>query len=284
MPGLYTGANGLGGGFSGLLYGPASLSTPPGLLADAAGFSPASLFAAGEKGAWYDPFDFSTMFQDSAGTIPVTDVEQPVGRINDKSGQGNHATQSADLSRPILRRTTSGLYHLAFNGSNNFLVTPPLNLSATAQVSTVAGIQKSTDTAGIISEGGASINIGSGKFSLRTDASPDFSFISRGSINSSTSSVSTYAIPATVVLTGLGDIVNDLSTLRINGAQVSQSTTDQGTGTTYNGSNIYYIGMRAGTSVALNGRIYGLIILNRSFTAEELANTESWMNARTKAY
>jgi hypothetical protein len=48
-------------------------------------WSPTLLFAAGEQGAWYDPSDFSTMFQDSAGTTPVTAVEQPVGLILDKS-------------------------------------------------------------------------------------------------------------------------------------------------------------------------------------------------------
>ena len=51
----------------------------------AAGFSPLSLFAAGEQGAWYDPSDFSTMFQDSTGTTPVTAVGQSVGLILDKS-------------------------------------------------------------------------------------------------------------------------------------------------------------------------------------------------------
>lgn len=65
-------------------------------------FSPASLFAQGEPGVWYDPSDFSTMFQDSAGTVPVTAVEQPVGRILDKSGRGNHATQVTATSRPVL--------------------------------------------------------------------------------------------------------------------------------------------------------------------------------------
>lgn len=47
-------------------------------------FSPASLFANGEQGLWYDVSDFSTLFQDAAGTIPVTAVEQPVGLILDK--------------------------------------------------------------------------------------------------------------------------------------------------------------------------------------------------------
>jgi len=66
-------------------------------------FSPDSLFSAGEQGAWYDPSDLTTLFQDSAGGTPVTAVEQPVGRMLDKSGRGNHATQSTSTSRPVLR-------------------------------------------------------------------------------------------------------------------------------------------------------------------------------------
>lgn len=49
------------------------------------GFSPLSLFSSGEQGAWYDPSDLSTMFQDAEGTTPVTAVGQPVGLILDKS-------------------------------------------------------------------------------------------------------------------------------------------------------------------------------------------------------
>ena len=48
------------------------------------GFNPRSLFAAGEQGAWYDPSDFSTLFQDAAGTTPVTAVGQYVGLMLDK--------------------------------------------------------------------------------------------------------------------------------------------------------------------------------------------------------
>jgi hypothetical protein len=48
-------------------------------------FSPRKLFASGVNGAWYDPSDYSTLFQDSAGTTPVTAVEQSVGLMLDKS-------------------------------------------------------------------------------------------------------------------------------------------------------------------------------------------------------
>lgn len=43
------------------------------------------LFANNEQGFFYDPNDLSTMFQDAAGTVPVTGAGQPVGLILDKS-------------------------------------------------------------------------------------------------------------------------------------------------------------------------------------------------------
>ena len=47
-------------------------------------FTPEFLFTAGESGYWLDPSDFSTMFQDSAGTTPVTATGQTCGLILDK--------------------------------------------------------------------------------------------------------------------------------------------------------------------------------------------------------
>ena len=48
-------------------------------------WTPAKWFLASEQGIWLDPSDMSTLFQDSAGTTPVTAVEQPVGLVLDKS-------------------------------------------------------------------------------------------------------------------------------------------------------------------------------------------------------
>ncbi len=64
--------------------------------------NPKELFANGEQGVWYDPSDLSTLFIDSAGATPVTNVEQPVGLMLDKSGRGNHAKTTATTKRPYL--------------------------------------------------------------------------------------------------------------------------------------------------------------------------------------
>ncbi len=44
-----------------------------------------SLFGLGEQGFAYDPNDLTTLYQDEAGTIPVTAAGQPVGLMLDKS-------------------------------------------------------------------------------------------------------------------------------------------------------------------------------------------------------
>jgi len=42
------------------------------------GWTPAELFKNGEKGFWLDGTDYSSMFKDYSGTIPVTGPSQPV--------------------------------------------------------------------------------------------------------------------------------------------------------------------------------------------------------------
>ena len=62
------------------------------------------LFSNGEQGFFYDPNDLSTMYQDAAGTIPVTAVGQPIGLIRDKSGRNNHAYSTTSSRRPIFEQ------------------------------------------------------------------------------------------------------------------------------------------------------------------------------------
>lgn len=69
-------------------------------------FTPASLFAAGEKGAWYDPSDLSSLFVDIAMTTNVSADQDPVSVMLDKSGNGNHLFQTNGSARPVWRSGT----------------------------------------------------------------------------------------------------------------------------------------------------------------------------------
>ena len=71
-------------------------------------WTPLSLFSNGEQGAFYLP-EPENLFQDAAGTTPVTADGDPVGLMLDKSGNGNHASQANSLRRPIYR--TDGVLH-----------------------------------------------------------------------------------------------------------------------------------------------------------------------------
>lgn len=68
-----------------------------------------ALFAGGKQGVFYDPSDKSTLFQDVAGTIPVTKNGDPVALMRDKSGNGNHAKQKKSSARPLYK--TDGILH-----------------------------------------------------------------------------------------------------------------------------------------------------------------------------
>lgn len=96
---------------------------PYAFLAPAA-WTPAQLFLTGDKGAWYDPSDFSTMWQDTAGTTAVTATGQTVKRIDDKSGNGNHLSYATG---PILRQDGSGYYYLEFTAASGECLFASLN-------------------------------------------------------------------------------------------------------------------------------------------------------------
>ena len=108
---------------------------------------------ASNNGLLFDPSDLSTLYQDAAGTIPVTAVGQPVGKILDISGNGNHATQPITASRPTLIYE-NGLYGLSFDGIDDYLNLPYIGLYAGGACSIVAAIdsQNQTTNAALISE------------------------------------------------------------------------------------------------------------------------------------
>lgn len=257
-----------------------------GLDAGRRGFSPASLFAAGEQGGWYDPSDFSSMYQDSAGTTPVTAVGQPVGRMNDKSGRGNHATQTTAGNRPVLRQDSNGCYYLEFDGatSNRWLQTPSIDFTATDKMTLWAGVRKLSDAAAaIVCELSAtSSNAGSFYVAAPVTVAANFGFQSRGTLSGAAQTSPTFASPISVVLTAAGDISGDLATLRLNRAQAASSAADQGTGNY--GNYPLYIGRRGGTTLPFNGRLYGLIIRGAASSAGQIAAGEAWMNGKTRAY
>lgn len=86
------------------------------------GWTPAALFGASEQGAWYDFSDLSALFTDSAGTTAVTSSGDSIGRVNDKSGNDNHAIQATAGAKPQYNVDGSGNRRANFDGSDDGLV------------------------------------------------------------------------------------------------------------------------------------------------------------------
>lgn len=251
------------------------------------GYDPFSLFAAGEQGVWYDPSDMSTLFQDAAGTIPVTAAGQPVGLMKDKSGRGNHATQATATSRPILQ-FNNGLWSLVFDGVDDGGVTANIDFTATDKMTVWAGLHKLSDAAiGVIVETSTSAPTTPRAFSISGPTAVsgnNFAFRSNGSIVAATAAITgpTFASPIAAVLTGQSDIAADVMTLRVNSMQSATSSADQGTGTY--GNLPLFIGRRGGTGAPFNGRLYGLIVRGVKSDDATVTQTETWMNSKTGAY
>ena len=154
-----------------------SLASIMSLSCGATEFSPASLFTSGVAGAWYDPSDYSTLFQDSAGTTPVTAVEQPVGLMLDKS-QGL-VLGSEIISVAADRDFSSNTGYWSFNsgvgisgGSMNWSATPDTYAGYTTSnsITTPGKYYEVTWTLSSISSGGIKAGAGAQYAVARTVA------------------------------------------------------------------------------------------------------------------
>lgn len=243
--------------------------------------SPVSmLFAASEPGTWYDPSDMSTLFQDSAGTTPVTAVEQPVGRMLDKSGRGNHATQATTTKRPVLKIDAGGCYYLSFDGVDDALQTGNINFTSTDKMTVWAGFVKTINTGQqllVELSNNWSINSAFVLGATSGPSNPNSGFGSRGSAYLPYVQITT-SLGVPLVASAVGGISEDTCSLKINGVTAT-SVTDQGTGTY--GNYPLYIGARAGTSYFFNGRLYGLIVRGAQSTLSQIDEvTELYMKKK----
>lgn len=109
------------------------------------GFIWSPLFANGEQGAVYDFSDLSSLFQDEAGTIPVTAAGQPVGKILDLSGNGNHLHAHDPSYRPLLQ-TDGTHYYLDGDGIDDYLHAAAFDCSAFSHASIWYGVKQNVDS------------------------------------------------------------------------------------------------------------------------------------------
>lgn len=248
-------------------------------------WSPAPLFAGRAKGAWFDPSDKTTLWQDSAGTVPVTTDGQPVGRIRDLSGNGCHAIQTVSAARPVWR-TAGGLSWIEFDGVDDCLIASTVNLGATSELGLFGGVRKlAGNNNGPVVELTSSFgNLGAFALIANDGSLANWGLKARPSASTSYRLTSS-GFAETAVITGLWNFtvgsanLSDQLTVRRNGVPAAASGGGSAAGPFANAP--LFIGRRNGTSLPWAGNLYGMLVVGRGVDAQEVAQAERWLAART---
>lgn len=248
-------------------------------------FYPTALFASGEKGVWFDANDISTLFQDAAGTIPVTAVGQKVGKWLDKSGNNNHATQSNAAFQPTYQIDNEGNPNVTFSGSYTQLVTPSINFTATAQMMAAVGLNVvGSASAAAAIELGSNVDSVNGSFLFGApSATADHSLYLRGT--STLKAAVNNVVDGDDIIVGLFDIsqatketqlIPRLNFTQLTGSQITWTGTTAGTG---NFGNLpLFIGARSGGTLPYQGKIYEIIVRGALSTPTQVFQTETFID------
>ena len=238
------------------------------------------IFRLSTQGFWYDPSDFSTMFQDSAGTIPVTAAGQQVGKILDKSPFANHLTQSTEANRPTLAIDALGYYYLSYDGVND-LESATIDFSASDKLTVVASFKTalasdySVMSLGAVTTEAGTFDFGTylgGAILYRSGATPF------GARATSSLGASVVTVSATCDLAGATQATENPA-LRVDGSQYS--LTDYGSGDTGGGNFGNYTFKLGGGLYQLDGRIYGALGFDIVLTTEQLEIVEAYLNSKS---
>jgi hypothetical protein len=245
-------------------------------------FDPESLFTGGYVGGWYDPSDLSTLWQDSARTTPVTADGDPVGCIDDKSGNGFHLTQATSGKRPLYR-TSGGLHWLVNDGiddvlfgsasSNEFLA--PWEFWAATNFTAGAGIfdgvfsKNDSDASGISSTSIQGIFQRSDGVQ-RTMASG--SRIGGGSVDSS-SLLTAFAIGTAFTSRAQAKLSANELIITANGNSTTAAAAYTGTAA----NNKFRIFQASATATI---KFYGGLAINRALTSGESTSLKAYLDAK----
>lgn len=236
-----------------------------------------SLFKNAEKGLWLDFSDMSQMYQDSVGTVPVTSLSQPIGKVLDKSGNSNHVAQTTSARRPKFQ-----LDGALFDGVDDFLKTVATVDYAQTQYLEIflkiKSVYRSTLNYGVtIESGDPSYTVSAGGF---ISLAPEENY-------SITAGSSTGSSNVAVLYPGSGRVYKGVYSIRINNSEVALlvnglSYSTQKTGATAIRTDFLNIGARTQSGapiIPFYGYIKQLVIVNRELTALERSNLTAFLES-----
>lgn len=237
------------------------------------GSNPATLFAGGKQGVWYDPSDKSTLFQDVAGTVPVTKDGDPVALMRDKSGNGNHAVQTVSTARPIYK--TDGILHwLQLDGVDDHFPIPLAAMGLPSESITISA---------------AAANTGSGFYLVGSTSDSDLQLLlhdtgARSSLKATngiiTIGIATglFAVNTNTVTSAAYNRLTGKHDLLINGVQRYTNTRAAADRLQTQAA----IGQMGISNVSLfKGRIYSMIIINEVLSGDRKTNVDKYLATKS---
>lgn len=260
--------------------------------------NPSVFFQNSEYGRVIDLSDLTTLFQDIAGTTPVTAAGQSVGKILDKGPNLAHWTAAAnDTTRPTYQVDSNGKPYLAVDGSNDIMFGAPYM---------VPNVNKGTVIMGLFGAAPGSVRVPVGNFNdsdvfpfhkldiqttgaltenLRVDNAAGGG---GGGTQPSVSSVYDNTNVYTITAQDFGS--NAVWRIRRaqdrpsdGGASAGYNSQTKGTIPQQMGWNRSSLGGQGfGTpSGFATGRIYSHILISRALTDTEVKQGEEWVNNRS---
>lgn len=225
-------------------------------------WTPATLFASGQKGEYYDPLDLTTLWKNTAGTDPITADGDQVALVKGLSPNAVNLPQATSTFRPLFK-TSGGVNWLQGDGTDD-RVGPTAFASAIAQPYTIVLGFRLLTVAGdkIILDSAAASNRLVGPF---------------------TSGVLSWRVSAGTSV-AIGSVVPDtadhLLTMTINGAASTarwdgSPVTLPNPGTNAMGGITFfanYLGNGAAAS-----RLYRAIVVEGALSAGDITEAETWV-------
>jgi hypothetical protein len=205
--------------------------------------------------------------------MAVTGAGEPVGRMLDKSGNGNHAVQAIAASRPVLQQS-GGRSYLQFDGVDDYMETPAIDVTGDPNLTMFAGFTRSggADRQDLFTQSAASTS----GLGLTLTETQDIFRAGDGSTYREVA-VDGLSQPRTRVLTGVADF--SVPSRRVRSNLTSVTSTAGLTGVPPLATRKWFIGATGTTGAALGyyltGRIYQLVMVHgRALSSAEIERTE----------
>jgi hypothetical protein len=240
---------------------------------------------------WINFSDFATMYQDDAGTTPVTATGQLMGKAMDQSGNGNHIIQPTSAKRGLVSATYPGCVTLD-GVDDSYYTASTFDLSAVSAVTVYLAFRQPNEIGSqCILEHSPDYNTNRAfnVFSPILAAPPEKTSIgykgggSKGLIYYN----SLADAPVKKVIVGSVDLAQSLGLItacRMNGVVRTPTAAETNLGGGNFLNDVLYIGSRAGTSLYSAADLCQIAIATGIQSAGVMAQMEDFLNSKIGAY